>query len=60
MSELNEIRDFFDLLERLCLELSNKKDWSAHQKAEKVKSFFLSQFKDRLEGELQNGPQGLS
>ncbi len=55
MSILSDTRDICDLLEKLCLELANKKDWSAHQKAEKVKSFFINRFADELTGDLEDG-----
>jgi hypothetical protein len=34
--------DVIDLVDLLCLELANKKDWSAHGKAERVKAFLVN------------------
>ncbi len=33
------LEEAYEIADKLCLELSDKKDWSAHQKAEKIKAF---------------------
>jgi len=47
------VKDIYTVLERLCAELEEKKDWSAHNKAERIRAFFEENFPMALELEAE-------